>query len=228
VALRKLDGTLPVRLGDGSAGGLSPDDKWAISVSTGHPERVTLLPIGPGQPRPVDASGLEHIQNGGARFLGEGQRLIANGSEPGHTNRCYVLDLAGGKPKALTPEGILCGPSSPDNRFVVGLKSNAAVGVFPVEGGPVRPIRGLPERFHPVQWSADSALLYGYRTGELPSKIYKVEIATGKQTVLQQLRPGEPAGVVIVAPVVVSRDGTRFVYSYNQALSVLYLISGLH
>jgi hypothetical protein len=96
-----------------------------------------------------------------------------------------------------------------------------------VEGGPVRPIRGLPERFHPVQWSADSALLYGYRTGELPSKIYKVEIATGKQTVLQQLRPGEPAGVVIVAPVVVSRDGTRFVYSYNQVLSVLYLISGL-
>ena len=227
VALRKLDGTLPVRLGDGSAGGLSPDDKWAISVSTGHPERVTLLPIGPGQPRPVDASGLEHIQNGGARFLGEGQRLIANGSEPGHTNRCYVLDLAGGKPKALTPEGILCGPSSPDSRFVVGVKSNVAVGIFPVEGGPVRPIRGLPERFHPVQWSADSALLYGYRTGELPSKIYEVEIATGKQTVLQQLRPGEPAGVVIVAPVVVSRDGTRFVYSYNQVLSVLYLISGL-
>jgi hypothetical protein len=33
--------------------------------------------------------------------------------------------------------------------------------------------------------------------------------------------------VVIVAPVVVSRDGTCFVYSYNQVLSVLYLISGL-
>ena len=46
VALRKLDGTLPVRLGDGSAGGLSPDGKWAISVSTGQPQQVTLLPIG--------------------------------------------------------------------------------------------------------------------------------------------------------------------------------------
>ena len=31
----------------------------------------------------------------------------------------------------------------------------------------------------------------------------------------------------MVAPVVVSRDGTRFAYSYNQTLSVLYLISGL-
>jgi hypothetical protein len=30
-----------------------------------------------------------------------------------------------------------------------------------------------------------------------------------------------------VAPVVVSRDGSRFAYSYNQTLSVLYLISGM-
>ena len=227
VALRKLDGTLPERLGDGSAGGLSPDDKWAISVSTGEPEHLTLLPIGPGQPRPVDVSGLEHIHNGGARFLADGQRLIANASESGHQTRCYVLDLAGGKPKAVTPEGVWCGPSSPDSRFVVGVTSSAAVGIFPVEGGPVRPLRGMPEHFHPVQWSTDGAFFYGYRTGELPSKIYKVELATGRQTELQQLRPGEPTGVVIVAPVVVSRDGTRFVYSYNQILSVLYLISGL-
>ena len=56
VALRKLDGTLPVRLGEGSAGGLSPDGKWAISVSTGHPQQMTLLPIGAGQPRPVTSA----------------------------------------------------------------------------------------------------------------------------------------------------------------------------
>ena len=228
VASRKLDGTLPMRLGDGSAGGLSPDDKWAISVSTGpSPERVTLLPIRAGQPRPVDTNGLEHIDNGVARFLADGQKIVVNAKESGQTNRCYVLDLAGGKPKAVTPDGILCGPSSPDGRFIVGVKSDAAVAVYSVDGGPPRPLPELPVGFHPVQWSADGTLLYGYRRGELPSKIYKVELATGKQTVLQQLRPGEPAGVVIVAPVVVSRDGTRFVYSYNQVLSVLYLISGL-
>ena len=121
VASRKVDGTLPMRLGEGGAGGLSPDGKWAISVSTGQPSRVTLLPIGPGQPRPVDVSGLEHIHNGVARFLADGQRLMVNAKESGPTNRCYVLDLAGGKPKAVTPEGILCGPSSPDSRFVVGV-----------------------------------------------------------------------------------------------------------
>jgi hypothetical protein len=228
VATRKLDGSLPVRLGDGSAGGLSPDGKWAISVSTGDPERLTLLPIGAGESRPVDISGLEHIHNGGARFLEDGKRLIVNGKEQGHSNRCYLVDSAGGKPKAITPEGILCGPSSPDSQFVIGLQSDSAVAIYPVEGGPTRLLPGLPEGFHPVQWSEDGRILYGYRVGELPSNIYKVEIATGKESFVQRLLPGEPAGVVVVAPVVVSRDGSRFLYSYNQTLSVLYIISGLH
>jgi Tol biopolymer transport system component len=227
VALRKLDGTLPVRLGDGSAGGLSPDEKWAISISTGQPQRMTLLPIGAGQPRSVDISSLEHIQSGWARFLADGQRIIANGNEQGHATQCYMLDLAGGKPRAVTPEGTVCGPSSPDSRFVVGVGPNSAVAIYPIGDGSPRLIPGLEAGFLPVQWSSDGSVLYGYHMGELPSRIYKVGIDSGKQTMAQELRPGVPAGVVMVAPVRVSRDGTRFAYSYNQTLSVLYLINGL-
>ena len=228
VALRRLDGSLPVRLGDGSAGGLSPDGKWAVSISTGQPQQVTLLPTGPGQPRPVDISGLEHIQSGWARFLADEQRLIANGNERDHATRCYVLDLAGGKPKPLTPEGTVCGPSSPDARFVVGVGSASGVAIYPI-GGSDSPhtIPGLEAGFVPVQWSSDGSALFGYHTGELPSRIYKANIRDGKQTMVQQLRPGVPAGVVMVAPVVATRDGTRFAYSYNQTLSGLYLITGL-
>jgi serine/threonine protein kinase len=227
VALRKLDGTLPVRLGDGSAGGLSPDGKWAISVSTRQPQRVTLLPIGAGQPREVDISGLEHVQSGWARFLADGQRIITNGNEQGHATRCYVLSLSGETPKAVTPEGTVCGPSSPDNRFVVGVGPNSSVTIYPIGEGSSRVIPGLKAGFLPVQWSSDGSVLYGYHTGELPSRIYKVKIDTGQQTIVQQLRPAVPAGVVLVAPVQVSRDGTRFAYSYSQVLSVLYLITGL-
>jgi hypothetical protein len=227
VALRKVDGTLPIRLGDGSAGGLSPDGKWAISVSSNHPRQVTLLPIGAGQPRSTEVRGLEHIQSGWARFLTDGQRIIANGNEQGHATRCYVLDLASGKPKAVMPEGTVCGPSSPDDKFVVGVGPNSAVVIYPIGEGSPRLIPGLEAGFLPVQWSSDGSVLYGYHIGELPSRIYKVAIETGKQSLLQELRPDVPAGVVMVAPVQVSRDGKRFAYSYNQTLSVLYLISGL-
>jgi eukaryotic-like serine/threonine-protein kinase len=227
VALRKLDGSLPVRLGEGSAGGLSPDGKWAISISTGQSAQVTLLPTGPGQPRSVDTGGLERIQNGWARFLADGQRLIVNGNEPGHAARCYALSLSGGKAKAVTPEGTLCGPSSPDDRFVVGVASNASMALYRLAGGPPRTIPNVPVGFHALRWSDDGTALYGCHVGELPSKIYKVEIATGRETVIQELRPALPTGVVIVTPIVVNGDGTRFAYSYNQAFSTLYLISGL-
>jgi hypothetical protein len=70
--------------------------------------------------------------------------------------------------------------------------------------------------------------LYCYRLGEFPSQVYRIDIATGKMQVVKELRPGVTAGVVMVAPIVVSRDGKYFAYSYNQTLSALYLISGLH
>ena len=31
----------------------------------------------------------------------------------------------------------------------------------------------------------------------------------------------------MVGPIVVSRNGTQFLYSYNQTLSILYVVSGL-
>ena len=227
VALRKLDGSLPIRIGEGSAGGLSPDGKWAISVSTGNPEQVTLLPVGAGQPRPVNVSGLPHVQNGWARFLADSTAIIINGNETGRAARCYLLSLSGAKPRAVTPEGIRCGPASPDSRFVVGVGPDLAISLYPVDGGSARPVPGIEPGFRPVQWSTDGSALYGYHEGELPAKIYKIDIASGGKTMLQELRPGVPAGIVNISPVVVSRDGKRFAYSYNQTLSVLYLISGL-
>ena len=71
------------------AAGLSPDGKWAASVFTGNPERLTLLPVGPGQPRDVPLPGLENLQNGSARFLADGKRLVIDGNEPGRPARTY-------------------------------------------------------------------------------------------------------------------------------------------
>jgi Tol biopolymer transport system component len=228
VAVRRLDGALPMRLGDGSAGGLSPDGKWAISFALTTPEQVILLPIGQGQPRSLNQSGLEQIHNGWARFLPDGQHIMVNGYEHGQAIRCYLLDLEGAKPKAITPAGIRCGPTSPDGRFIATLGPDKSIVLYSVGSDAVRVVPGPQVGFLPVQWSEDGSVVYAYREGELPSRIYKIEIATGKQELLQELRPSAPAGVVAISPIVISRDGTRFAYSYNQTLSVLYLISGLH
>jgi eukaryotic-like serine/threonine-protein kinase len=230
VALRKLDGSLPILLGEGSAGGLSPDGKWAISVSTGSPQHVTLLPIGPGQPRSVDVGGLQHIHNGWARFLADGEKIAINGNEASHGVRCYALSLAGGKAIPITPEGISCGPSSPDSRYIASDGPNSTIALYPVEAGSpkITIIPSTGKVFNPVRWSSDGSVIYGSHVGEFPPRIYKLQVATGQETMVQELHPAAPAGVVTINPFVVSQDGTHFAYSYSQILSVLYVISGLH
>lgn len=228
VAIRRTDGTLPVQLGEGSSGGLSPDGKWAIATSMTQPPRLTLLPIGAGQSQDINISGLQHLHNGYARFLPDGKRIAVNGDEAGHGVRCYLVDLSSGKATPTTAEGFLCGASSPDSRSIIGRGANHSTVIYPIGGGTPRPLTNLKPGFESVQWSNDGLFLYGYQDGEFPSKIYKVEIATGKQTLLQELKPGVPAGVVMVGPFFVSRDGKRFAYSFNQTLSVLYIIRGLH
>jgi serine/threonine protein kinase len=228
VAMRHVDGGLPVRLGDGSSGGLSPDGKWAASISVTEPTKITLLPVGAGQPRTIQVTGLRHVHSGWARFLPDGQDLVVTGDEAGGAAKCYIIDLSNGHSRAVTPDGIFCGPVSADGRFIVGKGYGSGISAYPSDGGEPKTLVDHDSNFNPVQWSADGRFLYGYHSGEFPSRVYALNLVTGQEAVLQELKPGAPAGVVMVAPVVVSRDGKSFAYSYSQTLSVLYLISGLH
>jgi hypothetical protein len=196
---------------------------------------VTLVPTGPGQPRTIAIPGLD-VQNGNVHFLGDGKHIALNANEPGHRERTYLVDFEGGKPVPITPEGISDGLISPDGQYV--LRVDAAGGaVYPTNGGPPRRIReprppiatrfSLQPGFTPVQWSEDNSSVYGYLPG-IPAKVYKVNLVTGENVLVQELQPEATDGVVFIAPVVVTRDGSRFAYSYYQVLSVLYLISGLH
>jgi serine/threonine protein kinase/WD40 repeat protein len=227
VAIRKLDGTPPVQLGEGSAGGLSPDGKWAISILPGRPGQVKLVPLGAGQARTIAISGLEQIHNGSAHFLADGKHFTVDANEPGHRERCYVVDLDGGKPTPITPEGIATALVSPDGKSVLHADDAGVVAVYPIAGGTPRPISHLEPGFIPLQWSKDKSSVYGYWRGRNPTGVYRVNLVTGQQTLIQDLQPPATAGVANIAPVVVTRDGSRFAYSYYQVLSVLYIISGL-
>ncbi|MFZ0954318.1 MAG: protein kinase [Candidatus Sulfotelmatobacter sp.] len=227
LAIRKIDGTPPVQLGEGSSGGLSPDGKWVISILPGSPGEVKLVPVGPGQPRTIATPGLEHIQNGSAHFLADGKFITLDASEPGHGLRTYLLNLEGKKPTPITPEGITGGLISPDGRHIFRLNEAGGVAVYSTAGGAPRIIPDLEPNLVPIQWSQDSSSVYAYLRGEVPTKVYKVDLVTGKKTLLQELQPPTNMGVANIAPVVVTRDGSRFAYSYYQVSSVLYLISGL-
>lgn len=226
VAIRKLDGTPPIRLGDGGAGGLSPDGKWAISILSGNPDHVVLLPIGAGQPRPVPTEGLAHVFVP-ARFLPDGQHIFVNGNEPGHGVHSYLLDLSGGKPKPVTPEGVTGQIVSPNGLYILGMNATRAFSIYPINGSSPRSVPGLEPDFQLARWSDDGRYLYAYSTGHVPTTVYKVDPVTGRKTPVQELLTQAPAGVVNIMPLVMNGAASRFVYSYYQLSSVLYVISGL-
>jgi len=227
VAIRNIDGAPPVQLGVGSAGGLSPDGKWAVSITPGNPGKIVLVPTGAGRSRTVPTQGLDQIYSGAGHFLPDGKHISIYASERGHKARCYLVDVDGGQPMPITPEGIKAALVSPDMKYVVRADPNGIVAVYPIGEGEPRPIPNLAPGFIPIQWAEDNSSVYGYYQGPVPTKVHKVNIITGQQSVVQELQPESNTGVVSIAPVIVNRDGSRSAYSYYQVLSVLYLISGL-
>jgi len=231
VAIRNIDGSPPIRLGDGTVGSLSPDGKWALSIFTGAPQHITLFPIGPGQPQQISLPELEHLDNGGAHFLPDGKRIVVNGNLPGRPGRSFLVDLGGGKPEPITPEGVRALLPSPNGKYLAGTVPNHGLTLFPVDGGSPVPIAVPPATpgFDVAEWSADGKALYVYQVGAPSVSIYRLDIATGKRTLMRELTPADRAGVVRIGPVVTNPEPqpSEFAYSYLQTLSVLYVISGL-
>jgi Tol biopolymer transport system component/tRNA A-37 threonylcarbamoyl transferase component Bud32 len=227
VYLRKTDGSPAVRLGEGIALALSPDQKWVISTHLRSTGELILLPTKAGEPKLLAKDGINHFQ---ARWFPDGKRILFSGNEPGHGVRLYVQDLAGGKPEAITPEGIatLPYPPSPDGTVVAAIGPDQKGYLYPVKGGKPRLSPGLAATDTPIAWDADGRSLYVYQRGELPAQVYRVEVDTGQRKLWKKLMPLDPAGVNIIWPIWVTPDGKSYVYGYRRYLSDLHLMEGLN
>jgi serine/threonine protein kinase/WD40 repeat protein len=226
VYLRKTDGSAAVRLGDGQSLALSPDGNWALACRGDKQTDLFLLPTGPGEPRTLKGHDIIH---NAARWFPDGKRILIAGIEPNHGLRLYVQDIDSDKFEAVSPEGTdgSAYALSPDGTAVAAMGPDEKPYFFPIPAGDPRPIKGLLPGEVPVVWSADGRSLYIYKGGELPAKVYRLEIATGTRTLWKQLMPPDPAGVEFVGPVLPTPDGKSYVYGYRRLLSDLYLVEGL-
>ena len=78
-----------------------------------------------------------------------------------------------------------------------------------------------------MQWSADGRSLYTHRGGELPAKIWRLELASGHKELFKEIMPADPAGVGSIELIIVTPDGRTIVYNYRNNLSDLYIVGGL-
>ncbi|MGA8493489.1 MAG: protein kinase [Terriglobales bacterium] len=226
VYIRNTDGTPAIRLGEGGASALSPDQKWVIVVTPNAPGQLRLLPTGAGETQPLTTDTINHQW---ARWFPDGKRFVFSGNEPGRAVRFYAQDISGGKPKAISPEGVDAQDFaiSPDGQSVVGIGPDQKGYLYPAAGGEPRVVNGMEAGDIPITWSQDGHSIYLYRTGEVPAKVYRLELATGKRTVWKQIAPLDPTGVSTIGPILMTPDGKTYVYGFHRTLGDLYLVEGL-
>jgi len=226
VYLRKTDGSPAVRLGDGLSLALSPDGKWALSSRGDNQADLFLLPTGPGDPKPLPGHNIVH---GSACWFSDGKRILVSGTEANRGARLYVQDIEDDKIQAVTPEGTngLSFALSPDGRQVAAIGPDEKGYLFPIPSGDPQPIKGLEAGEVPVAWTADGHSLFVYRGGDLPSKVYRLDVVSGNRSLWKELMPPDPSGVEFVGPVLPTPDGKSYVYGYRRLLSDLYLVEGL-
>jgi len=226
VYLRKIVEASAVRLGDGMALSLSPDGQWVIASIPTAPAPLVLLPTGPGEVKPLVHDAINHSR---ARWLPDGRRFLFSGKEPGHGARIYRQDSPDAKPVPISPEGIdpLVMVLSPDGQQVVGIGPDEKAYAYSVAGGEPQVVRGIESGEQPIEWSADGKTMYVYKPGDLPAKVYRLDLATGHRTLWKELIPSDSAGVSRLGPIIITPDGKSCLYGYHRVLSDLYLVEGL-
>jgi predicted Ser/Thr protein kinase len=224
--LRQTDGSPAVRLAEGRAFALSPDGRWVLSSASNATGKLVVLPTRAGEPKALAGDPINYVD---ARWFPDGKRFLFSGNEPDHGVRLYVQDLVGGKPVAISPEGTygLAFLIAPDGQEVAAVGPDQKGYLYPVAGGKPRPIPSLAEGELPIAWSADGHSIFVYRPAELPTKVDRIELASGRRTLWKELRPSDPAGVEFLGPILMTADEKTYVYGYRRLLTDLYVVEGL-
>ncbi|HEY2353087.1 MAG TPA: protein kinase [Candidatus Acidoferrum sp.] len=223
--LRDTTGSPPVRMGDGEARAVSPDNKWVITKPLKR-EVLMLVPTGAGEPRQLTH---DKISYSTVRFLPDGKKLVAVGVEEGHGARDYLVDLSEGNSKPITPEGVAGVVVSPDGQKLAVRAPDGKLGIWPMDGSGLRTIPGVDEKYTVIGWTPDSTALYLFssRAAERSGKVYRLDPATGKTEFWKEFGENLQAGGNSVGSPHFSADGKAYAYVYVQVLSQAYVCKGL-
>ncbi|MBL0212113.1 MAG: protein kinase [Holophagaceae bacterium] len=224
-ALRGLDGSPVVRLGEGMATGISPDGSLVAAINLAT-QQIVLLPTGVGEARILPSHGI--LSSAHARFLPDGKNIVFYGHKAGQAPCIFVQGIDGGEPRALGGKGAGFGmlAVSPAGDRVVATGPDRRPWIFPLTGE-ATPFPGGVKGDLAICWGADGKAVFFHSHGTIPVPIRKVDAFTGRSEVVRTLSPSDPTGVQWVGPVAMTADAKRYVFSYHRVISDLYLVEGM-
>ena len=224
IGLRRTDGSPVARLGEGLFRDLSPDGRWALAIVPTSPDRLVLYPTGPGEPWRLESGDIQEYNS--ARWFRDGKRILVCGTDARHASRCYVQDIAGGKPRPVTGDGTRDGFVSPDGSFVLVAGSRGEYQLCPSSGGEPRPVSALAPDDIVARWTADGRGFLVTCRSEVPARLERVDLATGRRALVRRIAPPDLAGVLEILSITVADDESAYAYSFFQRRSDLFLVQG--
>ena len=225
VVTRRLDGSPISTLGEGEALGFSPDGAW-VAAKIPTPAQLVVYPTGAGVQRALERGSIERYE--AAEWFPDSRSLLFTASEPARPLRSFRQSIDGGPPQAVTPEGIY-GTLSPRGDRILAQDGDANWRLYPLDGGEPRPVAGLGRLEEIAAWSPDGESVYARRVGEVPMRLDRVDLATGRRTPSLSVGPPDEVGLVRVrlGDVSVLDPGRPFAYEYLRRFSTLYLVTGV-
>ena len=226
VYVRRTDGSPAVRLGEGAARSISPDGRTVAIIPHGGTE-MHLVPIGVGTPRTIPLQGLEGCT--WWQWTPDGHTMLIWAHEGESASRHFVLPLDGsGPPRPAGPPGAALHTAiSPDGTRFLAALHDRSVAVIPIEGGEPQPVPGSRRGDIPLQWSEDGGAVFVFQQGRVSVTIDRIDLASGARTEWHSIRPADPAGIMDIMPMFLTRDGQHYAYCYRRFISDLYIIEGL-
>ena len=228
VLARETNGASAIRLGQGFANAFSPDGKWALVLRQNmSPRDFILLPTGVGQQRVLNTG---NVVPSNGLFLANSKRVLFGGHEPAHGSRVYLMNLDGGQPRAITPEGFRLGQYahsvSPDGTQIAAVTGDGIV-LVPIEGGEPQAVRGSQPGEAPLRWAKDGHTLFVGRREETECSVFRLDLRTGARTAWKAFSPSDVAGLTSVSCPRIAGDEQHYVFNYIRNLSDLFLVEHL-
>jgi hypothetical protein len=104
--------------------------------------------------------------------------------------------------------------------------SGGALLLYPAEGGEARPVPGATPDDLVIRWNSDGRSLLVARDGEVPARVERLDIATGKRETLRTVGPANLTGVLRIGPFAFSGDLKSYAYACRRMSSHLFLVEG--
>ena len=153
------------------------------------------------------------------------------GSQGTGPPRGYIQNLADGARLTFTGDGVNASafstlPIAPDGSSVWLIGSDGQPALFPLDGGPPRPLRGVLPEDNLAMWARNGRELYVSSTASASQPVFRIDLATGTRTLWKDVVPLQPAGVRL-SQVAMTWDKRTLLHSYSQLLTNLYVLTGL-